>query len=70
MRVDRRAVVVFVLAGLVGCKSAQPTVAAANGGGDGGAVAAAEGGVTKASYASGTQKAYITDPTLNGMNAA
>jgi hypothetical protein len=70
MRIDRRAVVVFIVAGLVGCKSAQPTVSAANGGGDGGTAIAADGGVTKASYASGTQKKYVTDPTLNGMNAA
>ncbi len=60
----------ILVAGLLGCKSGQPTAAAAKGGGDGGAAMAAEGGGTKASYASGSQKAYITDPTLNGMNAA
>jgi len=69
MAMDRRAVLVVLIAGLMGCKSAEPTVAAANGGGDGGAAMAAEGGVTKASYATGTKKDFITDPTLNGMNA-
>jgi hypothetical protein len=69
MRMDRSSVVMVLVAALVGCKSAQPTVAAANGGGDGGAAMGAEGGVTKASYATGTQKTFITDPTLNGMNA-
>jgi len=67
MEIDRRAVVMVLVAALVGCKSAQPTVSGAHGGGDGGA--AAGGAVTKASYAMGTQKSFITDPTLNGMNA-
>ena len=50
MAMDRRAVVMVMMAvAMVGCKSAQPTVAAANGGGDGGA--AADGSVVKASYA-------------------
>jgi hypothetical protein len=67
MAMDRRAVIMVLVAALVGCKSAQPTEAAANGGGDGGA--ATGGTVTKASYATGTQKMEIADPTLNGMNA-
>ena len=62
-------VVVLTLV-LVGCKSSQPTVAAGDGGSDGGAATAAVGATTKAGYASGTQKAFIADPTLNGMNAA
>jgi hypothetical protein len=69
MAMERRAAIMVLLAMLVGCKSAQPTTAATDGGSDGTSGAAAEGTVAKASYASGTQKAYITDPTLNGMNA-